>query len=197
MYPGRSGNCILTGAYTNNAHVLVRYDVKGPEDKFISLVLSQYQKSNDLPYTLACYSTESFSLGKPRAKLPHNSILSATLNPRGGPMGSSSYDANPMFAVQVPHPGSTLQIRLSTSSSEAVHALLVPVHGFGDMVKEATADPVVDSGKYRHGFVATPRSAAPPGPYVLVISRYCRTKESCAVKIDMTSSLPLKIRQLQ
>lgn len=44
---------VLEGAYTNNPHVLIRYDVEGLADKHLSLVLSQYKKSNDLCYTLS------------------------------------------------------------------------------------------------------------------------------------------------
>ena len=51
-YPGGS-NCVLTGAYTNNQHILIRYDVEGPSDKHLSIVLSQYKKSTDLCYTLS------------------------------------------------------------------------------------------------------------------------------------------------
>ena len=44
---------VLEGAYTNNPHVLIRYDVEGLADKYLSLVLSQFKKSNDLCYTLS------------------------------------------------------------------------------------------------------------------------------------------------
>ena len=50
-YPG-GNDCVLNNAYTNNQHVLIRYDVSGPEDKHLSIVLSQYQKSNDLGFSL-------------------------------------------------------------------------------------------------------------------------------------------------
>jgi calpain-7 len=51
-YPG-GGKCVLTGAYTNNQHVLIRYDAEGLQDKYLSLVLSQHKKSNDLCYTIS------------------------------------------------------------------------------------------------------------------------------------------------
>ena len=195
-YPGQSGKCILTGAYTNNPHVLVRYDVAGPEDRFLSLVLSQYKKSNDLAYTLACYSTEPFTLETPRDELPNTTCLSAELTPAGGPIGSKYYDCNPMFAISVPKDGTTIQLKLSTSKSEAVHALLVPVHSFGDKLRGSRGEAVIDSGKYRHGFVATSRQKVGAGFYVLVISRFCRTKTTCTAQVTVSSSNPLKTKSI-
>ena len=50
-------SCVLTGAYTNNPHLLVRYDVSGSvDDKYLSLVLSQVR-----PGIYTFRSTELYS----------------------------------------------------------------------------------------------------------------------------------------
>lgn len=46
-YP-RTKRSVLMGAYTNNPHCLVRYDITDASDKFLSVVLSQFEKRNDL-----------------------------------------------------------------------------------------------------------------------------------------------------
>ena len=113
-------NSLIDGAYTNNPHVLVRYDVSGPADKFISLVLSQYQKSQDLSYTLSCYCTEPFSLGRPHKDLPFLRELSGSWTPSsaGGPVGKDGFFFNPMYVLNLTEEA-TMQLRCSTVKTYA------------------------------------------------------------------------------
>lgn len=172
-YPGRSGNCVLTGCYTNNPHVLVRYDVQDAADKHLTLVLSQYKKSNNLNYTLSCFCTEEFRLGKPEIDLEHHTELSSTWSTytAGGPIGHEKYVTNPQFSIRVPA-ATTLQLILSTTTTAAANMLLVPVASYGDGIAKATGVPIVDSGKYRHGFVATDRTVVKAGVYALIVSNF-------------------------
>jgi hypothetical protein len=194
MYPGKSGNVVLTGAYTNCPQVLVRFDVTGPEDKFLSLVLSQYAKTNDLAYTLSCYSTEPFALSKPAKDLEHRIQLESawTVDKCGGPMG---YEKNPTFAVHVPPGGATLQFRVSTGKTAAVNLVLCPVPRFGQGVRHANGEPVVDSGKYRHGFLATPRQKVDAGAYVALVSNF-NAGETGRFTLVLSSSAKLKIQEI-
>jgi calpain-7 len=174
-YPGQSGNCVLTGAYTNNPHVLVRYDVDGADDKFLSLVLSQYKKANDLSYTLSCFSTEPFSLGKPQNNLPFTKELSSTLTLNGGPLGSKNVINNPMFALGIPNDDDSVivQLKVSTSKTVALNIIVMPVDSYGQRMDRATGHAVIDSGKYRHGFSITDRKKMKRGgSYVVLISCY-------------------------
>jgi calpain-7 len=111
---------LVNGAYTNNPHVLLRYDVSGPQDKFISLVLSQHEKTRNLAYTLSCYCTERFTLGRPPEILPCSKTLKGawTLENAGGPVGSPKFFMNPMFAVTVAE-STTMQLRCSCSKANA------------------------------------------------------------------------------
>ncbi|KAL3810611.1 hypothetical protein ACHAXA_010569 [Cyclostephanos tholiformis] len=59
-------NRILEGVYTKNQHVLVRYDAESSENQVLSVVLSREKKSNDVGYTLSCYCTKEFKLGRPK-----------------------------------------------------------------------------------------------------------------------------------
>jgi calpain-7 len=106
---------IVNGCYTNNPHVLLRYDILGPEDKYISLVLSQHEKTQDLAYTLSCYCTEAFTLTKPPKMLPSSCDVRNKWNTHsaGGPVGSRGFFTNPMFAITILEK-SEMQIRCST-----------------------------------------------------------------------------------
>lgn len=163
-----------TGAYTNNPHVLVRYDVSGPSDAHLSLVLSQYKKSNDLAYTLSCFSTEQFSLGLPERDLEHSIELSAswTAATAGGPIGSTTFISNPMFAINVPDGGAVVQLRVSTKKTAAVNVVLVPVDSFRQRADKAKGKPLIDTDKYKHGFVVSEKVKVKSGNYVLVVSNF-------------------------
>lgn len=113
-------NSLINGAYTNNPHVLIRYDVTRPDDKYISLVLSQHQKSQDMGYTLSCYCTEPLSLGQPQKDLPYIKDLSGSWTPQaaGGPVGKEGFFRNPMYVLELTEEA-TLQLRCSTVKSFA------------------------------------------------------------------------------
>lgn len=120
MWYPHGRNSLVNGAYSNNPHVLVRYDVTHPEDKYISLVLSQHQKSHDLAYTLSCYCTEPFTLTQPQKDLPYILPLvgSWTMETAGGPMGKQDFFRNPMYAVTLSD-DIVMQIRCSAEKSVA------------------------------------------------------------------------------
>jgi len=196
-YPGL--NCILTGAYTNNQHVLVRYDATGPEDKILSIVLSQYKKSNDLGYTLSCFCTEKFELGHPEQGLPicRQLIGSWKLRDRltdksfllpigsaGGPPGKGSFGSNPQWSVRVPAEGTRIQVKCMAPKELAVNVVMIrgkPGSGSqqGGLNEQESRrihhlyeDPIVDTGAYRHGFAVSESVYVPPGLYTLVASTF-------------------------
>ena len=120
MWYPHGQNSLVNGAYSNNPHVLVRYDVTKPDDKYISLVLSQHQKTQDLGYTLSCYCTEPFTLSQPQRDLPHIISLSGswTLETAGGPMGREEFFRNPMYYLSLSDE-TTVQLRCSAEKSFA------------------------------------------------------------------------------
>jgi calpain-7 len=199
-YPGRSGNCILQGVYTNNPSGLVRFDVQHEDDKYLSLVLSQYKKSNDLAYTLSCYCTEDFTLSKPDEKdfkyiLEFSSAWTEMLS--GGPVGRKSFASNPMFAVSVPEGGVMLQLQASTVESAAVNLLMAPVRSYGDGIDKVTGKPVIDSGNYRPGFVVvTGNRRVKAGPYVLIVSNY-HPGQTAQFNLKISMSASVKVEKIQ
>lgn len=196
-YPGASGDCVLTGCYTNNPHVLVRYDVEDSSDKNLSLVLSQYQKSNDLNFTLSCFCTEDFALGKPENDLGNTVNLEGAWSTRsaGGPIGSRNYFNNPQYAIKVPSP-TTMQVSLGTTTTNAANIVLIPVRQFKDPAEEAVGDAIIDSGKYRHAFVVSEKKKVPAGNYSLILSNFHADQTGIfTVKVSSNSS-KLKIEKI-
>jgi calpain-7 len=192
-----TGGNVLTGAYTNNPHVLMRYDVSGPADKYLSLVLSQYKRSHDLSFTLSCFCTEPFSLSQPAKGLPHCREISFewTMSTAGGPPGSSTFQQNPMWAVQVPDEGASIQMRVNTLKSYAVNAMLVSVEIYGQRVKQLTREPSLDSGDYRNGFTITEKRKVPGGMYTIIVSTFTPGQVG-KFKLSIASSSKLRIENI-
>jgi calpain-7 len=113
-------NTLTNGAYTNNPHVLVRYDVSGRDDQYISVVLSQHKKSQDMAYTLSCYCTEPFSMGRPQKELPYLMDLSGSWSSATacGPVGKDNFFKNPMYVLNLAE-DATLQVRCSAAKTFA------------------------------------------------------------------------------
>jgi calpain-7 len=196
-YPGKAGNCVLVGAYTNNPHVLVRYDASDPKDEYLALVLSQYKKSSDLSYTLSCFSTESFVFLRPMQELEHSVRLSSswTTTKSGGPLGTKDANQNPMFAFATPITGTVIQVQVSTARTSASNILIVPVASFGDPIVKATGKALLDTGKYRHSFVTTERQKFERGNYVILVSNYEKGKQG-VFGIKVLSSERVKLREI-
>lgn len=173
FYP-REGTCVLHGTYTNNPHVLIRYDLTDNSDRELSLVLSQHQKANDLGYTLSCFCRCPFTLGRPKGDFPFKLEVNGewTSNSSGGPPNRQTFSKNPMFFLRVPGSGTLIQLRCSTTKSYAVNIMLIEVDAFGCRVKRLTKKPFVDSGDYRHGFVVTESKMVPEGNYTVVVSTF-------------------------
>ena len=159
---------------------MIRYDVKDQNDKHLALVLSQYKKSNDLNYTLSCYCTEDVALNSPEPNLEHQTEISSTWSTytAGGPIGCDTYNTNPQYSVLIPYDrsnsqkSSEIQLSISSTTTTAVNALLVPVRTSGDKFVKASGRPIIDTGNYRHGFVVSGRTFVPAGSYTLVVSNY-------------------------
>lgn len=174
-YPNE--NRVLTGAYLNNPHVLVRYDITSPEDKYLTLVLSQFEKSADLNYTLSCFCTSPFSLGKPTKPLSNKDEIKSEWTEEtagGSPNSLTGFSTNPMWKISIPHGGSKIQLQCRATKTLAINLVMFQgsVKKKSDVMRMGDAT-VLDSGAYRPGFVVTNVQFIPDsGDYTLVASTY-------------------------
>lgn len=196
-YPGGK-SCVLNGAYTNNPHVLIRYDVTDPTDKYLSLVLSQYKKSHDVAYSLSCFCTEPFALTQPLKGLPLSTELRGewTQDTAGGPPGTATFENNPMWAFRVPAAGAELQMRCSTAKSVTVNVMAVAVDSYGKRIRRITREPIFDSGDYRHCFTVTERKRLRGGVYTLIASTF-HPGQVGSFRLIVESSYKLKFEPIQ
>ena len=193
-------NRVLTGVYLNNAHVLLRHDVASPKDKYLTLVLSQYEKSEDINYTLNCFCTGPFEIGTPTKQLPcqHEIVSQWTNETSGGPPSLiSSFCTNPMWKIIIPEGGSKIQFQFRAMKKLAINILLFKgsIRTKMDVIKMGK-NVAFDSGDYRRGFVATSiQTLKDSGEYILVPNTFKRGDTGNFV-INILSSKPLRVESL-
>lgn len=95
----------------------------------------------------------------------------------------------------VPEGGAEVEIRVSTMKTSAVNVVVVPVDVFGHGPRQATGKPLIDSGKYRYGFLATERTKLAGGSYVILVSSF---EEGQVGKFFLVvqSSVPVKVQEI-
>ncbi len=180
MYYPDGDSCILQGGYTNNQHNLIRYDINGSEDRLLSIVLRQYNKSVDLGFTLSCYCTEDFHLGQPAKEMVvHRTLLGKwelrcdsnkyklKIGSAGGPLNSGSFGSNPQWKINVFEENTKLQLKCKAKKNLAINIFLVKstqkrIHQLYEQV-------LIDTG-FRYGFSVSDVVPVPPGMYSLVAS---------------------------
>jgi hypothetical protein len=174
----------------------VRYDAVNPENKVLSIVLSQDKKSNDVGYTLSCYCTKEFKLGRPKLGLAvcksiegswklrdsRTDSRSLTIGNAGGPLGRGSFGSNPQWSIRVPVGGSRIQVECRVAKDLAVNVIIARCGNrcyLGEIPEQKSRrihhlyeDPVLDTGKYRHGYAVAEAALFPAGLYTLVVSTF-------------------------
>jgi hypothetical protein len=135
-------------------------------------------------------------LTKPQGELEHIKEFSSawTSSLSGGPVGRPSFSDNPVFTLMVPEGGVTIQMTISTSTTAAVNLLCFPVKCYGDGIEKAIGEAVLDSGNYRHGFIATKRRKIKSGAYAVIVSNFHKG-ETALFNLKIFSSARLKSQQ--
>ena len=176
----------MNGPYTNNPHVLVRYDLVKDVDRSLALVLSQYQKSKDLSYSIAIYCTERFKFRQSVDPLPICRVLNGSWELRvsskqdqrstlgigsaGGSPGKGSWGSNPQWSLNVGN-DTIVQLKCMAMKTLAINVILVQSQT-GRRVHHLYESPTIDSGDYRYGFVVTARTLLTTGVYTLIASTF-------------------------
>lgn len=112
----------------------------------------------------------------------------------GGPVGQKNFIKNPQFAIRVAST-TTMQILLSTTTTVAANVILVPVKQLGANIDSATGEPVLDSGQYRHGFVASEKKVVNSGAYTLIVSNF-HVDQTGLFSLKIVSSKPVTMEKI-
>lgn len=207
FYPD-GDDCIVKGAYTNSQHSLIRYDADGLQDK-LSIVLSQFKKSNDIGFTLSCFCTEQFYLGQPEMEMAVYQTLrgkwelrcgttsnahSLQIGTAGGPIGKGSWGSNPQWSINVPKEDTKLQLKCAAMKELAINVVLVRTTR--RRVHHLYEEPIIDTGSYRHGFCMSEITTVPVGMYNVVASTYRAGEVGSFVLSVLSSSTEIEICEI-
>lgn len=190
--------CFCLTTITDISLSSVRYDALNPENKVLSIVLSQDKKSNDVGYTLSCYCTKGeFKLGRPKLGLAvcrsiegswklrdsRTDSRSLTIGNAGGPPGRGSFGSNPQWSIRVPVGGSRIQVECRVAKDLAVNIIIarygngccrggIPEQKSRRIHQLYEDQSVLDTGIYRHGYAVAEAAFVPAGLYTLVVSTF-------------------------
>jgi hypothetical protein len=188
FYPS-TNTCLLVGAYTNNPHNLIRYDVQDGANgsRYLSLVLSQHKKSHDVAFTLSCYGTADFTLEKPLLSTPAYARKIGgewtQEHPSGGNPSHATFLSNPVYKVTLPPSSGTkgdvsnIQIKCFAPQTIPVHIMLLRLQDPTSRELERSMlrqeNVVIDIGDYRRGFVCSKVHGVENGAtYILIVSTF-------------------------
>jgi calpain-7 len=199
-YP-HSKNTVVNGAYTNNPHVLVRYDVASKDDRYLSLVLSQHDKKKDIAYTLSTFCTEPFLLGRPSRLLKFSRVVRGrwTTGKLGGSVGATDFFQNPIFAITIEDSSAVIQLRCSTAKTIPVNIMVLEVPAGTPLTSyrsAASGKPILDTGNYRHAFVVTEPTPVPAGSYMVVVSTWSRQEGEFTLCIGSSCEIQHEIVEI-
>ena len=96
-------DCFVRGLYSNNPHNLICFDVETSDPGTYAVVLSQYEKTRDVRYSLTVLSTAPFSLQPTPVLPPMVARMEGTWGGEtaGGRLGLSTFLHNPQFTLVV------------------------------------------------------------------------------------------------
>lgn len=167
-----------------------------------TLVVSQYEKTNTILYTLRAYSTSPFSLKKIISPYKHKEVDKSgqwTRETAGGCRNHrATYNTNPVY-----------QLAFNGSSKEDDNEVMIELRGPKDYAigLEATTVTVVnqsspncfkskDSGTFRSGYTYLRIKCIPVGTYQIVPSTYLPGQVG-PFFITVNSTHPVKLSRLR
>ena len=166
-------NAVLSGTYINNIHFLSRMNVDPGTHRY-QIVVSQYEKTEDLSYTVNVYSTSDISLRSIRSPYPKLVTISGEWDEKnaGGSLNHPlTFLRNPMFEMYIHEPCSLI-VKLKCPKQYSGHISAYKIHpvssenemgesssvGGGRLTSMMELDngirtkKIADSGPYRGGF---------------------------------------------
>ncbi|RWS05561.1 Calpain-7-like protein [Dinothrombium tinctorium] len=191
----------IDGARINSPHYLCKLVIPENGDLNYTLVLSQYEKTSTIHYTLRIYSTVSFSLNKIIEPYKYKEKVTNgewTEKTAGGCLNNrATYHLNPVYQLEV------------LGSKDIENHLLIDLKapkqyniGFDvttvslNDTKSVYAFDRVSSGPYRSGFTILKLMRVPAGIYNLIPSTF-NAGEKGPFFLTVSSTCPIKLKRVQ
>ncbi|XP_054169050.1 calpain-7-like isoform X2 [Oppia nitens] len=191
----------IDGVRINSPHYLCKIMPTGSPSSRYTLVISQYEKSATIHYTIRAYSTGAFQLKKLVNPYKYKEIERNgkwTAETAGGCANNrDSYHKNPVYQLTI------------TSANDTDNQLLIDLKGpkdyaIGiDLVAVTVLNPSSvnyfqrqSSGAFRSGFTVLQLRAVPAGTYNIIPSTY-KPNQLGPFFLEVQSTTPLKLSKLR
>ena len=163
FYPSKP---MKRGTYTNNPHSLLRFDVPAGTSRSYTIVVSQYEKTSNVNFTLDVFSMSPFQMKEIPRTLGHEARAKGKWVSPGGNGRHETFMDNPQYLLR--HPGGPLRLRAETASA----SLNIRVFASGERIDRCSGE-ILTSGDYRNSFAfAHTKKNLPAGNYTVVISSW-------------------------
>ncbi|XP_014242151.1 calpain-7-like isoform X2 [Cimex lectularius] len=176
----------LDGVRINSPHFLVKIDLDKTKSRTFTLVVSQYEKTTTIYYTLRAYSTCPFILEPIDdgfnyiKKITNGEWKGKTA---GGCRNYPTYDDNPEYILQLKEAGNVC-MDLKAPTQFRIGMDLYP--------EDSSSMKPKTTGPYRLGFVVLELEKMPAGRYILVPSTY-KPKEEARFFLTVKSTSPIEL----
>ncbi|XP_078520015.1 calpain-7 isoform X2 [Lissotriton helveticus] len=186
----------IDGIRINSPHYLTKMKLTTPGTHTFTLVVSQYEKQNNIHYTIRVYSGCKFTFSKiPAPYTVHKRVNGQWKGASAGGCGNfkDSYKNNPIFQFQVERSGPLL-VELRGPRQYSVGFEVVTVSSVGEPGPSGFQKK--SSGDYRCGFCYLELESIPAGVYNIIPTTFLPQQEG-PFFLDFNSATPVKISSLQ
>ncbi|XP_078656259.1 calpain-7-like [Branchiostoma floridae x Branchiostoma belcheri] len=190
----------IDGVRINSPHYLCKISVKDPGTSLYTLVISQYEKSNNIYYTLRIYSTCEFNLTKVPEPYKHEKTVSGQWKgPSAGGCGNNpaTYPNNPVFQFTLQNSANNNHVLLELKGPKQYSV------GFDVKTVTLTGDAEspgafqrAASGDFRHGYCVLELENVPGGTYNLTPCTF-RAGQEGPFLLTVSSSCPFTVAQIK
>ncbi|KAL5247610.1 hypothetical protein ACHWQZ_G019477 [Mnemiopsis leidyi] len=161
-------DALINGTKINSPHYLARLNA-GAGSSTYTLVVSQYEKTSTISYSIRVFCTENFKIGNIPHHYPYEFKLGGEWTPQlaGGCPNYSTHKNNPTYALTIdPHDCSETECFVKLEAPKAFHS------GFTISPTSDQKFSKTNSGKYRNGMSVKIFKRLPAGTYNIIPSTF-------------------------
>ena len=161
-------NALLSGTKINSPHYLARLNAPSGSSTY-TLVVSQYEKTSTISYSIRVFSTQNFKIGTIAHHFPYEYKLTGewSVAQAGGCPNYSTHKNNPTFVLTIdPHDSSQTECFVKLEAPKVYYS------GFSVYPKSDQKFSKTNSGKFRNGMSVMVFKKMPAGVYHIIPSTF-------------------------
>jgi len=186
----------IDGTRINSPHYLCKMVLQNPGAQKFTLVVSQFEKSTTIYYTLRVYSTTEFTLTELKDNFSHKTKATGEWKGKtagGCPNNRETYRNNPIYqlSLDTSSDDNEISIDLKGPKQYSVGFEFIQVTS-----KHNLPFATKDSGSFRPGFSILKLDKVPAGVYNIIPATFLRSQEG-PFFVQLQASCPIKLSRIQ